>query len=87
MFVECSKAIFEGLPSLLKSGLFSDIAILVGSSEFRAHKLVLAAHSPYFLAMMTTDMRETADQCVTLPSLNSDTFKLVLDFMYTGKNN
>ena len=41
----------EGLAELWRAGTLCDVTVLVGGRSFKAHRLVLAASSPYFAAM------------------------------------
>ena len=43
-----------------------DVTIKVGASMFRAHRVVLAASSPYFHAMFTTGLREGSADIIEL---------------------
>lgn len=44
---------FHVFEELRKNGQLCDVVIKVGSQDFVAHRVVLAATSPYFLAMFT----------------------------------
>ena len=44
---------FHVLDELRKGGSLCDVTIRVGSQDFSVHRVVLAATSPYFLAMFT----------------------------------
>ena len=46
------------LDSLRVSGALCDVTIVVAGQEFRAHKIILAASSPYFKAMLATAFDE-----------------------------
>ncbi len=42
---------------LRRDDLFTDVSLVVGNATFRAHRVVLAAHSEYFLHLFTSGMR------------------------------
>ena len=49
------------------------------------HRLIVGAGSPVFHAMLYGNMKESTEKEVDLPSINTETFKALLSFMYTGK--
>ena len=52
------KEILQNLNSLRHEGSLCDVTLVVEGREFRAHRNVLAASSPYFRNIFTSDMRE-----------------------------
>ena len=75
----------EELMALKKENLLMNFTIIIKEESLPCHKLVLAIHSPYMKAMLTSDMQETAKQVVTLDHLNLEAMKVVLSYMYSGK--
>lgn len=72
--------------SLLNSGRFSDVKLLVGDSvELAAHSQVLAAQSPVFAAMLSHGMQEQHSKQVKIKDFNVDTMRNLLGFMYSGR--
>jgi hypothetical protein len=68
---------------------FSDVVFVVGPSRDRVHghRVVLAARSEVFAAMLFGSMREAVgaeDICV--PDVPTEAFKNVLWFLYTGQS-
>ncbi|XP_002731630.1 kelch-like protein 24 [Saccoglossus kowalevskii] len=63
----------------------TDMILVVGDREFPCHRAVLAASSPYFRAMFSSDLRERHEERVTLYNVQADCMELLLDFSYTGK--
>lgn len=51
-----SKEAFGVLDELRKGGQLCDVTINVSGQEFKVHRVVLAATSPYFLAMFTGEL-------------------------------
>jgi len=49
------------------------------------HRAIVAAGSPVFHAMLYGNMKESNEKEIPLPSVDSETFKALLSFMYTGK--
>lgn len=62
-----------------------DVKLLVGTEIFHAHKLVLAAASPYFKAMFTGGLRECEMNSVTLQGVCPLIMGHLLYFMYTSE--
>ena len=63
----------------------TDIKLCVGEAEFACHRLMLAASSPFFRAMLTGPMREHSREKVELKDAHPATVELLLDYMYTGR--
>ena len=55
-----------GLDALRRENTFTDVRIKVEEAEFPVHKCVLSSFSPYFKAMFTAGLAETAQDVVTL---------------------
>ena len=65
---------------------FCDVTITVKGKEFKAHKAVLAAASPFFLTLLTSDMREINEQVIRieLEETTASVMEDVLKYIYTG---
>ena len=55
--------------------------------EFKAHKAVLAAASPFFLTLLTSDMKESKEQLIKieLEEATAAVMEDMLEYVYTGK--
>lgn len=73
------------LGEALDTGLLSDVVLRVGTKEIHAHKAILAARSPVFCAMFTTDMRESRAQEVELEDVEPEAVGALVRFLYTGE--
>ena len=71
--------------SLLNDIELSDFTVVVDDHEFRVHKSVLAARSPVFRAMITSDMKEKKESKVVLHDFDKEVFEQFVHFLYTGK--
>ncbi|CAB3980620.1 roadkill isoform X3 [Paramuricea clavata] len=81
---ECNLACQLG--NLLDTGLLSDVSLtLADGKHFNAHKAILAARSPVFGAMFEHEMEERKNGRVQILDVESDVFKEMLQFIYTGK--
>ena len=49
-----------------------------------AHKLIVAAGSPVFHAMLYGNMKESSQKEIELPNIDSSTLKKLFRFIYTG---
>nr|XP_008524550.1 PREDICTED: hypermethylated in cancer 1 protein [Equus przewalskii] len=62
-------------------GFLCDVIIVVQNALFRAHKNVLAASSAYLKSLVVHDNLLNLDHDMVSPAV----FRLVLDFIYTGR--
>ena len=76
----------ERLDSLRRLDSFCDVTIAVKSKEFKAHKAVLAAASPFFLSLLESNMRESNEQLIRieLEEATVSVMEDVLRYVYTG---
>ncbi|XP_035210637.1 speckle-type POZ protein B-like [Stegodyphus dumicola] len=70
--------------SLYKSGMLSDISIIVGDKTFPEHKCVLCARSSVFARMLQTGMIESERNSVEISDVDPQIMDEFLLFMYTG---
>ena len=75
----------KSLNNLRKEGVFCDVSLSVRGTIFPAHRNVLAANSPYFKALLSSEMKENFENVVKLDELEAKTVGSILDFMYSGK--
>ncbi|XP_033111421.1 kelch-like protein 20 [Anneissia japonica] len=61
-----------------------DIQLNVEGAKILAHKLVLAAFSPYFFAMFTGDMKEAHQSVVRMNDIDAAALELLIKYAYTG---
>lgn len=79
----------SNLGELSENPEYSDITLIVEERRFQAHKVILAARSEYFRAMLYGGMRESQPGTseVRLEDTSAKAFEAVLRYMYTGKMN
>lgn len=75
---------FARVSELRSDARFSDVLIQAEDSRFPAHRIVLAASSPYFLAMFTSNLEESKQHLVAIQNIPADVMKLLLDYCYTS---
>lgn len=68
---------------LLQSETGADVTFLVSGESFAAHKLILAARSPVFMAEFFGDMNEKCSPSVKIEDMVPAVFNALLQFIYT----
>ena len=78
--------LLERLDILRNNDSFCDVTIAVKDKEFKAHRAVLAAASPFFLTLLTSDMKESNEQLikVELEEATECVMEDALQYIYTG---
>ncbi|XP_025837094.1 ring canal kelch homolog [Agrilus planipennis] len=75
---------FDVISSLRKKNLLCDVTLIADNVEIPAHRIVLAACSPYFYAMFTS-FEESKQDRVTLQGVDHQALSLLLDYVYTSE--
>lgn len=77
----------ESFGQLLENESFSDITLVVGNVEIKAHKVILVAQSPVFAAMFQHgEFAESMNNLVKIEDIEPNVVKEMLQFLYTGKS-
>ncbi|XP_013907369.1 PREDICTED: kelch-like protein 2 [Thamnophis sirtalis] len=76
---------FKVLNELRSQNLLCDVTIVAEDMEIAAHRVVLAACSPYFLAMFTGEMSESQAKKVRIKEVDGWTLKMIIEYIYTGE--
>ena len=78
--------LLERLDILRNNDSFCDVTIAVKDKEFKAHRAVLAAASPFFLTLLTSDMKESNEQIikVELEEATESVMEDAVKYIYTG---
>ncbi len=78
--------LIERLDILRTKQSFCDVTVAVKDKEFKAHKVVLAAASPFFRSLLASDMRESKEQLIKieLEEATASVMEAVLQYVYTG---
>jgi hypothetical protein len=78
------------LAEMMRSEVCTDVSIKVSEGDvFKCHRAVLAVSSEYFKTMFEFDKINASslnnrDQEVSLVAIGANTFKKIVQFMYTG---
>ncbi|CAO1432572.1 unnamed protein product [Diamesa tonsa] len=84
-FDQILKKLSDDLNALMLDSTHSDFTIIVESNEFKVHKSVMSAHSPVFMKMFESNMKEAKDNKVEIIDVDSDVFEQLLIYIYSGK--
>ena len=78
--------LIERLDTLRNNERFCDVIVEVKGKEFKAHKAVLAAVSPFFLTLLESNMRESNQHLIKieLEEATASIIEDVLKYVYTG---
>ena len=78
--------LLERINALRTKQRFCDVTVLVKGEEFQAHKLVLAAASPFFLSLLESQMKERTEDVIKieLQEATAPVMEQVLAYVYTG---
>ncbi|XP_005171194.1 BCL6A transcription repressor b isoform X1 [Danio rerio] len=69
---------------LRSRNLLTDVTIMVGGQQFRAHKTVLMACSGLFYSMFADNPKSNLSLISLDPKVDPDGFAILLEFMYTS---
>jgi BTB/POZ domain len=75
----------SSVTKLLTNNSLTDVTLKVQGKELKAHKVILAAMSPVFEAMLKEGTREHQDSKVNIEDIKSDVFEVFLRFLYSGQ--
>jgi speckle-type POZ protein len=78
-----SSNLHQHFAQLLQSETGADVTFLVDGESFAAHKLILAARSPVFMAEFFGDMKEKCSPSVEIQDMEAAVFRALLQFIYT----
>ena len=74
-----------GIADLWRRGRLTDCVIVVEGEHFEAHRVVLAAHSEYFLRLFVSSFTDAASATVVLETLPAPAFAAFLEWAYRGE--
>jgi len=74
----------DNLKELLYNDIESDVVFTFPEGMIPSHRFILAARSSFFKAMWLSGLREANDKIVDMSQVSYNTFKAILEFVYTG---
>ncbi|XP_022079574.1 kelch-like protein 8 isoform X2 [Acanthaster planci] len=75
---------FLVLRELYERRALCDVTLEVGTAQLRCHRLVLACGSPYFRAMLTSEMRESREEVISIHDIDETSVEALVAFLYTS---
>ena len=75
---------FQCLAEFRDNGLLCDVLLCVENREIPAHRVILAASSPYFKAMFLGNLSESKQHRVALYEIDASAIEMLVEFIYTG---
>ncbi|XP_053475596.1 kelch-like protein 2 isoform X3 [Ictalurus furcatus] len=79
------KKAFRIMNELRSQSVLCDVTIVAEDVEIAAHRVVLAAGSPYFHAMFTGEMSESRQKKVRIKEIDGWTLGMLIDYVYTAE--
>ena len=68
-----------------KQGYLCDVTLVTNdNSDFKAHRNVLSAASPFFCKLLESDMKENREGIIRFEEISGSILEDVLEFIYTG---
>lgn len=77
------KRAFQAFNELKAYDELLDVTLTVNEKEIKAHRIVLAACSPYFRAMLTTGFAESYMSTISLQDCDADSVQQMVNFFYS----
>ncbi|XP_057671404.1 ring canal kelch homolog [Diorhabda carinulata] len=75
---------FDVMNLMRKQKLLCDVVLVAGDAEIAAHKMVLAACSPYFYAMFSS-FEESRQDRIVLQEVDQQALMLLIEYVYTSE--
>ena len=75
------------LGKLYNQSDYSDIELIIETEHFYAHRIILAARSEYFRALLYGGLRESQhdNHIIEIKECKAAAFKILLLYIYTGR--
>lgn len=79
------RALGQSMNCFRENDELCDVTLLVEGQKIRAHKIILAAASPYFKAMFTGGLSECNKTCISIHQMDGKSLQQIIQFFYTAK--
>ncbi|KAG8669315.1 hypothetical protein FPOAC2_08638 [Fusarium poae] len=80
----CTTSTLASFYNLLHGGEHSDITIVCGDHEFKAHRAIVCTRSLWFEVAFTAPAKKRIIRKVEVKGVNPEVFQRFLEFIYTG---
>lgn len=85
--VQHAQSLLTALENMRRQEELCDVELVVAGREIKAHRVILAAVSPYFNAMFTSDVVESKQKVVHLNDLEPLAVQTAVEFAYVARVN
>lgn len=76
----------ERLSAICYNKDYSDVTLVInGQRKIPGHKVILAACSEYFRALLFGGMKESTQETIEMECPNTESFEILLKYVYTGR--
>lgn len=86
-YIDHSGDVASSIANLRRNDSFSDVTLVVQGVSFAAHRVILAARSEYFRALLYGGLAESSCSVIHLNDINATAFRFILQYIYTGRLN
>ncbi|XP_043487969.1 BTB/POZ domain-containing protein 9 [Polistes fuscatus] len=83
--VEHTNLLSEDIGALHLSNNYTDVTLIVSGQRFNGHKIILAARSQYFRALLFGGLKESTQEEIELKGASLAAFKKLFKYIYTGR--
>ncbi|XP_014603530.1 PREDICTED: BTB/POZ domain-containing protein 9 isoform X1 [Polistes canadensis] len=83
--VEHTNLLSEDIGALHLSNNYTDVTLIVSDQRFNGHKIILAARSQYFRALLFGGLKESSQEEIELKGASLAAFKKLFKYIYTGR--
>lgn len=83
--IEHMNSLSDDIGALYLSDDYSDVTLIVCGQRFNGHKVILAARSQYFRALLFGGLKESSQQEIELQGATRPAFEMLLKYIYTGQ--
>lgn len=77
--------LLSAIENLYISDTYSDVILIVHGHKFPAHKVILAAQSQYFQALLYGKLKESSQAEIELKDVAVGPFTELLHYVYSGR--
>ncbi|GBL99061.1 TD and POZ domain-containing protein 2 [Araneus ventricosus] len=81
---ESREHLINDLKTMFNNPVDSDFTLQVGNEIIHSHKSLLRARSAYFKRMFEIEMKESAENSVSISDVSHPTMQKLVEFLYTG---
>ncbi|CAH8633453.1 unnamed protein product [Dicrocoelium dendriticum] len=86
-YIDHSVDVASSIANLRGNDAFSDVTLVVQGVSFAAHRVILAARSEYFRALLYGGLAESSRSVIHLNDISATAFRFILQYIYTGRLN